>query len=195
MILVAYDRFMIERTRLGLLFGTDQKQVEGGSLTIRLILHFLQKEFTCCLIELLKEKFDHDFEKFLVNSEVQFSHTVDELLLFDSQLKDYLNKTLIYYHKQNKTPLSDTDSSPLNILCDNDKVFAHWLQLEYTVCLKKVDLMFASKNLSEVWLCNFADVDELKPPHCVESFMLLIKTVSGKEIVQKFEIWLFVFVN
>jgi hypothetical protein len=29
-------------------------------------------------------------------------------------------------------------------------------------------------------LCNFADVDDLKPPHCTESFMLLIKTISGK---------------
>ena len=34
--------------------------------------------------------------------------------------------------------------------------------------------------IEEMWLCNYSDdIDTLKPPQCVESFMLMLKTVNG----------------
>ncbi len=155
-----------------------------ASMWLSLYFNF-KIEFTRSLIELISEKFDYDFTKYLIHNEIQFSHTIDELLIFDQQLKTYLNNTLVQQHnKLNKKILNDLELqlhslSSLYILCDNETIFAHWLQIEYTVCLKKVDIMFSSKNMNEIWHCNFADIDEFKPPHCTESFMLLIKTISG----------------
>jgi hypothetical protein len=115
---------------------------------------------------MVKEKIEDDFNKYLKNDELNFSHTIDEILLFDKQLHTYFQYPLDAYNC-------------LNILCDNEVIFSNWLQLEYKICTKKVDLMFSNCNNTEIWTCNFADIDENKPPHCTESFMLLIKTISG----------------
>ena len=112
---------------------------------------------------MVKEKIEDDFNKYLKND---CSHTIDEILLFDKQLHTYFQYPLESYNF-------------LNILCDNEVIFSNWLQLEYKICTNKVDLMFSNCNNNEIWACNFADIDENKPPHCTESFMLLIKTIPG----------------
>ena len=115
----------------------------------------------------MNEKIQEDFNKHLKDDPATFSHTIDELLLFNKQLSNYFDYPSDAYNC-------------LNILCDNETLFSKWLELEYKICTKKIDLMFANHNNAEIWACNFADIDENKPPHCTEAFMLLIKTISGR---------------
>ncbi len=35
------------------------------------------------------------------------------------------------------------------------------------------------KNLNDIWCCDYSDVDTMKPPHCAESFMSMIKAITG----------------
>ncbi len=122
---------------------------------------------------MINDKIQEDFEKYLKNDESNFSHTIDELLLFNKQLNSYF-----------QYPISDDYFSSsyncLNILCENEEIFSNWLQLENKICVKKVDSLFSDHNKAETWACNFSDIDENKPPHCTEAFMLMIKTISGK---------------
>jgi hypothetical protein len=140
----------------------------------------------------------------LISDKFQFSHTIDELLLFDAQLKNYLKELMIY----------DTVSfvSCMNVLCKNEDFFFNWLYLERLLCTKKIDQMFAflnrtnlvnldsmsltenksteksaqtmlslneEKSYFDIWQCNYSDVDKMKPPHCAETFMAMIKAISG----------------
>lgn len=76
-----------------------------------------------------------------------------------------------------------------------------WINLERDVCQKKVDNLFSclnrdgdsslandekanifslsNKSENEIWSCNYSDIDLMKPPHCAESFVLLIKAITG----------------
>lgn len=94
------------------------------------------------------------------------AHTIDELFIFDRQLKLYFN-------------YPNDEYNCMHILCD-DKIFSHWIQLEYQMYFKKIDDMFQSDRHSEIWSCKFDDIDEYKTPNCTESFILLMKSISER---------------
>ena len=85
---------------------------------------------------MINDKIQEDFNKYLQNDELNFSHTIDELLLFNKQLNNYF-----------QYPISDDYLSSsyncLNILCENEAIFSNWLQLEDKICTKNVDLLFS----------------------------------------------------
>lgn len=151
-------------------------------------------DFVNCFISLIKNKIDHDLIM-LIKDEFLFSHTIDELLLFDQQLKSYL-KELGIYEK------CDNFVSCMNVLCRNEEFFSNWLNLERLICTKKIDKIFAylnktnveladqgtslsllsqqAKNSNDIWQCNYSDVDKMKPPQCAETFMSMIKAISDR---------------
>jgi hypothetical protein len=151
------------------------------------------------LLNLVKEKVEFDLHN-LLKSQVQFSHTIDELLLFDSQLKTYLYASEFSIRENNLYTC-------LHFICENPTLFSHWLNLERQVCIKKLDMIFsyltpvseidgsADKSISsilnndngqnveklnEIWSCNYSDVDTMKPPQCAESFILMLKTMKDR---------------
>ena len=167
-------------------------------------------DFVNCFINLIKQKIDFDLN-LLIKDKFQFSHTIDELLLFDVQLKNYLKEQMVYES-------NGSFVSCMNVLCRNEDFFNNWLSLERLLCTRKIDQMFAYLNRSnlvgldsltessglssnskssmkksaqtmfslneekayaDIWQCNFADVDKLKPPHCAETFMSMIESICG----------------
>lgn len=165
-------------------------------------------EFSNALLKLVREKINFDLNS-LVKNQKQFSHTIDELISFDNQLKSYL-KTIIDVKQLEKN--KPTIYTCLHIICENDLIFSQWLNLERQICLKKVDLIFTGLNTkstisaiaslndllmsedstnkkqaslfdeqtSEIWACNYSDVDSMKPPSCAESFVLMIKAITDR---------------
>lgn len=135
----------------------------------------------------------------LVKNQVQFSHTIDELILLNSQLENYLKST--------QSTVANNYTC-LHVICENSHLFSHWLNLERQVCQKKFDSMFSSlttnslaledpsllnskttfnlsmlnndKLLNEIWSCNYSDVDAMRPPQCAESFIMLIKAITDR---------------
>lgn len=186
--------------------------------------------FSNGLVRLIRDKLDQDLNSLLQN-QVQFSHTIDELIQFSSQLDTYLGIA--------STDLTSTSSSArlldiyttLHIICENNRLFSHWLNLERQLCQKKLDMLFISMNrlqqqqstvaeiipstsdpnagtsgvspsssstsqntqssslifnnnekmIEEIWSCKYADVDVMKPSHCAETFVLMIKAITGKK--------------
>lgn len=125
----------------------------------------------------------------LIKNKFQFSHSVDELLLFDNQLKNYLKEFTMYDDRYSY--------DCLHILCENEQLFHHWISLERQVCQKKLDTMFvvndptapggenllnlnAEKQMNDVWACVYSDIDKMKPPHCAESFMSMINAITDR---------------
>jgi RAD50-interacting protein 1 len=94
------------------------------------------------------------------------AHTIDELFVFDKQLKMYFN-------------YPNDEYNCLHILCD-DKIFSHWTQLEHRICISKIDTMFSNGQKDEIWSCKCDDIDEYKIPNCTESFILLMKSIAER---------------
>jgi len=142
-------------------------------------------------LSLIKQKINIDLP-YLINHNKLFSHTIDELLLFDVQLKNYLKEQLVY---ENQNFISC-----MNILCENEDFFSNWLNLERLSCTQRIDQMLQKHQHSsssilnsemslaslneekiyyDIWKCNYSDVDKMKPPQCAETFMLITKAISG----------------
>ena len=90
------------------------------------------------LFKLVREKVYFDVNNLLKNQK-NFSHTIDELISFDSQLKSYL-KTTVDGRKLEKN--KQGSYSCLHIICENNLIFSQWLNLERQSCQKNVDLIF-----------------------------------------------------
>ena len=78
---------------------------------------------------------------------MQFSHTIDELISFDTQFKSYL-KSLDLNEKSSKY------YTCLHLICENSLIFNQWINLERQVCQKKVDLIFSAINQCSINLLN-----------------------------------------
>lgn len=174
-------------------------------------------------MKLIGEKLDQDLSSLLKN-QVQFSHTIDELILFANQLDTYLS--IASADVANSSATSSTIKSlsytTLHLICENGRLFSHWINLERQICQKKLDMLFITLNriqqpndhhqfqpdsqtssptigssssnntnssslifnnteklIDEIWSCKYADVDVMKPSHCAETFVLMIKAITG----------------
>ena len=174
-----------------------------------MIFSFIFKvDFVNCFLNLIKQKIDIDLP-YLINHNKLFSHTIDELLLFDVQLKNYLKE--LKEIKQQLVYENENFISCMNILCQNEDFFSNWLNLERLSCTQRIDQMLQKqsssinvssdslsslneeKTYNDIWKCNYSDVDKTKPPQCAETFMLMIKTISG--IMKFFFSNFFLFLN
>lgn len=166
--------------------------------------------FSNNLVKLVGQKLDQDLDSLLKN-QFQFTHTIDELILFSSQLDTYLSVSC----EDEAAPAMTTPYSTLHLICENNRLFSHWLNLERQICQKKLDTLFISLNrlqqpgdqqaesgaalslssstgnsgsfifnnneklIDEIWSCRYSDVDTMKPSHCAETFVLMIKAITG----------------
>ena len=120
-----------------------------------------------------------------MKNQQQFSHTIDEIIHFDTQIKSFL-KDFELSNARGKY------FSLLHILCENGLLFSEWINLERLISQKKIDTIFNGLNgetntttgvgsllmgqdRNEIWSCNYSDVDCMKPPHCAESFVLILR--------------------
>ena len=132
---------------------------------------------------MIGEKLEYDI-KSLIKNQQQFSHTIDEIIHFDTQIKSLL--------KAFETDFNHKHFSLLHILCENNLFFSEWINLERLISQKKIDGIFTGLNSefdkkdttisslvnqdrSEIWACNYSDVDQMKPSICAESFILILR--------------------
>ncbi len=92
------------------------------------------------MINFIKQKLNSDLNA-LIKNKFQFSHTIDELLMFDAQIKCYYKE---FYEKRNFY-------SCLHILCENETIFSNWINLQRQVCQKKLDQLFANLNHTRLY--------------------------------------------
>jgi hypothetical protein len=161
-------------------------------------------------VNLVGEKLDLDLNNLLKN-QMQFSHTIDELILFSNQLDTYLNMA-----SSSETTKTHSPYTTLHLICEKAALFSHWIGLERQLCEKKLDMLFISLNrlqqtgqgenslisskssggvsssspssmifnnneklIDEIWSCTYSDVDSMKPSQCAETFVLMIKAITG----------------
>ncbi|CAF0708520.1 unnamed protein product [Brachionus calyciflorus] len=155
------------------------------------------------LVDLIREKIEFDLQNLMQNSKL-FLHTIDELLVFNSQLNSYLETTESFYILSNNQKIKTV----LDLICENHVFFSHWLNLEKQVWQKYLDLMFSNlpsgksvnqildhdipkslfnipllnddNNLNDLWSCTLSDVDSMRTPKCAELFILMIKSITDR---------------
>lgn len=52
----------------------------------------------------------------------------------------------------------------------------------YTVAVEKMDAMLSAEEAWNSQYKDISDMDELKAPHCAETFMTLLQVITGKTI-------------
>lgn len=175
---------------------------------------------------MIRPKVDQDLDSLLKN-QIQFTHTIDEYISFSNQLVTYLSIASADDHTSavTTTPNNKSLVTTLHLICENNRFFHHWLNLERQLCQKKLDMLFISlspvqqsndptkknntstaasptstvagssssssstqvnglfnnneKLIDEIWSCKYADVDVMKPSYCAETFVLIIKAITG----------------
>ena len=139
----------------------------------------------------------------LIQNKVQFPHTIDELIAFDAQLKAYVKSlelrgesTLysclhiicenpaLFAHwlsleRQICQKKVDLIFSGLNQASSSDQGGIGGGDKSSLGAANGKSSLFSEK-ATEIWSCNYADVDMMKPPNCAESFILMIKAIKER---------------
>ncbi|WAQ97395.1 RINT1-like protein [Mya arenaria] len=122
-------------------------------------------EFMVGMMTLVLEKMVHDLPE-LINDDHQFSHLVDEALLFDREVRES-------YGYPASLP------GALHIL-SQPTYFNKWLQIERKFGVEKLDGMMSSPGAWDSQYRGIADVDELRVPECGDSFVTLLLTITDR---------------
>nr|KAG5713929.1 hypothetical protein BaRGS_024556 [Batillaria attramentaria] len=122
-------------------------------------------EFMRGMVMLVMEKLAHDLPELLYD-DVIFSHTVDEVLLFDRELRST--------HGYPPTLPGCLD------LLTTPEALSKWLAVEKKFAVEKVEGMLESPTAWESQYKDIADVDEVQVPECAESFMTLLYTITDR---------------
>ncbi|CAB4002313.1 RAD50-interacting 1-like, partial [Paramuricea clavata] len=124
-----------------------------------------QDQFTEGLLQVVVEKMNHSIPLVLDNEAV-FSHFVDETLLFDKELR-------------NTYDLSQVNSSCLQVLV-KQPCFAKWVTLEKKYAMENIQSLLSSEKAWSPRYEDAADVDDLKVPECVETFVSLLVGITDR---------------
>nr|CAG4643878.1 EOG090X04F1 [Lepidurus arcticus] len=120
-------------------------------------------EFTRGLVQLVVEKLHNDMSAIL-HQDALLSHTIDETLKFDRELRENL-----------QYPVSQP--SALEVLTPA-LCFTRWVALEKVYAVEKMDSLLSSEtNWSYV---GGAEVDDLKVTECGEGFLTLLLTMTDR---------------
>ncbi|XP_076459173.1 RAD50-interacting protein 1-like [Babylonia areolata] len=122
-------------------------------------------EFMRGMVMLVMEKLAHDLPQLLYD-DVIFSHTVDEVLLFERELRST--------HGYPPTLPGCLD------LLTTPEPLSKWLAVEKKFAVEKVEGMLESATAWESQYKDIADVDEVQVPECTESFMTLLYTITDR---------------
>ncbi|CAL1527454.1 unnamed protein product [Lymnaea stagnalis] len=122
-------------------------------------------ELTRGLVMLVMEKIGNDLPQ-LVYDEASFSHLIDEVLLFDSEVRNTYSYPPIL-------------PGCLDVLCLQEAL-TKWLLVEKKYAMQKIEQMLQSPSCWESQYKDIADLDEVKVPECAESFMTLLHTITDR---------------
>ncbi|XP_071840585.1 RAD50-interacting protein 1-like [Apostichopus japonicus] len=122
-------------------------------------------EFTRGLLQLAAKKLKIDIPDIIFDDQL-LSHTIDELLLFDKELRSQYG-------------YPDHEPGCLHVLTEK-QCFEKWISVEKNFAGQKMDVLLASKT---AWISQYKDVtniDDAKVPECVENFMTLILVITER---------------
>ncbi|CAG5129171.1 unnamed protein product, partial [Candidula unifasciata] len=122
-------------------------------------------ELTRGLVMIVMEKIGHDLPQ-LVFDDASFSHLIDEVLLFDSEVRNTYSYPPIL-------------PGCLDILC-LPEALTKWLLMEKKFALQKIEQMLQSPSCWHSQYKDIADLDEVRAPECAESFMTLLHTITDR---------------
>ncbi|XP_038064366.1 RAD50-interacting protein 1-like isoform X2 [Patiria miniata] len=122
-------------------------------------------EFTRGLLNIVAAKLEHDIPELLFDEQL-LSHTIDEHLLFNRELRNNYSY-----------PAGQPDC--LHVLTGKE-CFERWLVVEKKFAVEKIDSLLAAQT---AWFPQYRDLeetDDLKVPECVESFMTLMLVITER---------------
>eukprot|EP00057_Strongylocentrotus_purpuratus_P031235 XP_783989.3 PREDICTED: RAD50-interacting protein 1 isoform X2 [Strongylocentrotus purpuratus] len=122
-------------------------------------------EFTRGLLHTVAAKLKHDIPELLFDDQL-LCHTIDELLLFDKELRNS-------FHYPNNQP------GCLHILTEQ-ACFDKWIAIERQFAGQKLDTLFSSPSAWQSQYKGMMEADESKVPECVESFMTLLLVITER---------------
>ncbi|XP_066291124.1 RAD50-interacting protein 1-like isoform X4 [Branchiostoma lanceolatum] len=122
-------------------------------------------EFTRGLLTLVADKLAQDMDS-LVYDEHLFSHTIDEVLLFDRELRG------LYSYPASQPGV-------LHVLTVQD-TFNRWITVERKFAVEKMDLLFSSETAWTSQYGEIEDVDDMKTGECAEGFMTLMLALTDR---------------
>ncbi|KAL3270463.1 hypothetical protein HHI36_021010 [Cryptolaemus montrouzieri] len=121
-------------------------------------------EFTVGLVQLAVEKLHAELPKAQYD-DFTFSHTVDEALSFDKELRDSYNYPI-------------TQTGVLGVLTQA-QVFIKWMTMEKKFATEKMDNIL-SFTTSEPFAPLTSNTEELKVTVCADAFMTLLKRITDR---------------
>ncbi|XP_076818312.1 RAD50-interacting protein 1-like isoform X2 [Clavelina lepadiformis] len=126
--------------------------------------------FTQGLLQLVVSKLANDMEEIIYYDDV-FSHVVDEVLMFDRELRSAYNipdMVLKIY-------------GPL-IVFSQPTCMKKWLTIERLFAVERLDALLSSDDAwkSKFELSDIDDVDEMKTPECAESFVSMLLAITDR---------------
>ncbi|XP_045468942.1 RAD50-interacting protein 1 [Harmonia axyridis] len=123
----------------------------------------IELEFLVGLVQLAIEKLQADIAKAQYD-DFTFSHTVDEALSFDKELRSSYDYPII-------------QAGVLGVLTQA-QVFIKWITMERKFALDKMDNILYSSELAFEPLAS--DIDNLKVTVCADAFMTLLKRITDR---------------
>ncbi|XP_035829833.1 RAD50-interacting protein 1 isoform X2 [Aplysia californica] len=122
-------------------------------------------ELTRGMVMMVMEKIAHDLPE-LVHDEAKFSHLIDEVLLFESEIRNTYSYPPVL-------------PGCLDVLCSQEAL-TKWLLVEKKYAMQKTEQLLQSVTAWESQYRDIADLDEVKVPECAESFMNLLLTITER---------------
>ncbi|KAL1497613.1 hypothetical protein ABEB36_008543 [Hypothenemus hampei] len=121
-------------------------------------------EFIRGLVQLAAEKLNSELPS-IQYDDFTFSHSIDEALGFDKELKDIYNYPA-------------TEPSIVVVLTQAS-ILVKWLTMEKKYALEKMDAMLSQNSLDAFDLLT-SDVEDLKITTCADSFITLLQTIAER---------------
>lgn len=134
--------------------------------------------FTRGLLQLVHRKLSEDMNELLRNEDL-FSHTIDEILLFDRELRG----------SHHFSPLTFKAENPLSVFMSPECI-QKWINIEKACALDRLDAMLSS---SKAWESQYGgdletdnamitdgESNESMVPECAESFITMLLTITDR---------------
>jgi len=122
-------------------------------------------EFISGLLKVVAKKLEHSIPQ-VIDDDNLFSHVIDELLLFNKELRMAHN-----YHS--------TEHGCLHVLT-TETCLQRWVELERTYAISNMESVLSS---SSAWSPKYKDVgnvDDTRTPECAEGFMTLLSVITDR---------------
>lgn len=117
------------------------------------------------LLALLQEKVASDAAR-LLYEDTLFCHLVEEVLLFEKELRSNHSYPAVL-------------PGLIHLLLE-ESVLQKWLTVEKKIAVEKMDAILSAEEAWHSQYKDISDIDELKAPHCAETFMTLLQVITER---------------